>query len=99
VIRMILPHGESLSSGFQTTHRNPFRIAANTPVLHKAFDQLVGAGRWVSRKSLGSFPIRFPSPADPGDTGWHIDVSFGSDNPFLGCSKPTSVGGFERGFL
>lgn len=27
--------------------------------------------------SLGSFPIRFPPPDDPGDTGWHIDMSFG----------------------
>jgi hypothetical protein len=61
--------------------QQPFRIAANTPVLHKAFDQLVGPGRWLARESLGSFPIRFPSPADPGDTGWHIDVSFGLDNP------------------
>jgi hypothetical protein len=61
--------------------QEPFRIAADTPVLHKAFDQFVGPGRWLSRKSLGSFPIRFPSQADPGDTGWHIDVSFGLDNP------------------
>lgn len=61
--------------------QEPFRIAANTPVLHKAFDQLVGPGRWLTRESLGSFPIRFPSQADPGDTGWHIDVSFGLDNP------------------
>src|ERR1700738_1867911 len=38
----------------------PFRIAANTPVLHRAFDQLVGPGRWLARKSLGSFP----SPVD-----------------------------------
>jgi hypothetical protein len=51
------------------------------PVLHKAFDQLVGPGRWLARESLGSFPIRFPSPADPGDTGWYIDVSFGLDKP------------------
>jgi hypothetical protein len=25
---------------------------------------------------LGTFPIRFPSPDDPGDAGWHIDSSF-----------------------
>jgi hypothetical protein len=63
-------------------HRQePFRIAANTPVLHQAFDQLVGQGRWIPRGSLGSCPIRFPSPHDPGDTGWHIDVSFGLENP------------------
>ncbi|MCY1082747.1 phytanoyl-CoA dioxygenase family protein [Archangium lansingense] len=54
----------------------PFRKAANTPLLHAAFDQLVGVGRWLPRMSLGSFPVRFPSPEDPGDTGWHVDASF-----------------------
>jgi hypothetical protein len=57
----------------------PFQQAANTPVLHAAFDQLVGAGRWVPRTGLGTFPIRFPSPRDPGDSGWHVDASFPSD--------------------
>jgi hypothetical protein len=59
----------------------PFREAANAPVLHRAFDQLVGAGRWLPRQTLGTFPVRFPSPEDPGDDGWHVDVSFGTDNP------------------
>lgn len=54
----------------------PFKQAANTPVLHAAFDQLVGRGRWHPRPNLGTFPVRFPNPADPRDTGWHIDVSF-----------------------
>lgn len=54
----------------------PFRAAANTPALTTAFDQLVGAGRWLPRGGLGTFPIRFPSPEDPGDAGWHVDVSF-----------------------
>jgi len=54
----------------------PFAEAANTPVLREAFDQLVGPGRWVPRAGLGTFPIRFPSPDDPGDAGWHIDSSF-----------------------
>lgn len=54
----------------------PFRKAANSPVLHAAYDQLVGRGRWRPRNDLGSFPVRFPSLEDPGDTGWHIDVSF-----------------------
>ena len=31
--------------------------------------------------NLGTFPVRFPSPDDPGDAGWHIDVSFGTENP------------------
>ena len=54
----------------------PFRKAVNSPVLHAAFDQLVGRGRWRPRIDLGTFPVRFPSDEDPGDTGWHIDVSF-----------------------
>ena len=57
----------------------PFREAANTPVLHAAFDQLVGAGRWLPQGGLGTFPVRFPSPDDPGDTGWHVDASFGHE--------------------
>lgn len=59
----------------------PFVSAANTPVLHRAFDQLVGRGRWRPSRALGTFPVRFPSAEDPGDAGWHIDVSFGTDNP------------------
>jgi hypothetical protein len=59
----------------------PFRLAANTPTLHAAFDQLVGAGRWEPPGTLGTFPVRFPSSEDPGDAGWHIDVSFGTANP------------------
>ena len=56
--------------------QEPFMKAANTPVLHTAFDQLVGKGRWRPRDSLGTFPVRFPHPDDPGDAGWHVDVSF-----------------------
>ncbi|WP_149539395.1 phytanoyl-CoA dioxygenase family protein [Siccirubricoccus phaeus] len=59
----------------------PFRAAANTPVLHAAFDQLVGPGRWRAPAGLGSFPIRFPSEEEPGDAGWHVDASFGTETP------------------
>lgn len=59
----------------------PFIRAANTSVLHRAFDQLVGSGRWLPCLSMGTFPIRFPSLQDPGDTGWHVDPSFAFDNP------------------
>ncbi|MFP3920890.1 MAG: phytanoyl-CoA dioxygenase family protein [Dichotomicrobium sp.] len=61
--------------------QTPFAEAANTPPLHEAFDRLVGTGRWQPRQNLGTFPVRFPSPNDPGDAGWHIDVSFGMDHP------------------
>ena len=59
----------------------PFVQAANTPALYAAFDALVGAGRWQPCMSMGTFPVRFPSPEDPGDTGWHIDASFGTEDP------------------
>ena len=60
--------------------QEPFRLAANTPVLHEAFNQLVGVGRWAPRSSLGTFPIRFPSDEDPGDAGWHTDAGFYADD-------------------
>lgn len=59
----------------------PFVEAANTTRLHAAFDQLVGRGRWRRPAAMGTFPIRFPSAVDPGDTGWHIDASFGTEAP------------------
>src|SRR5436190_17809243 len=63
--------------------QEPFRKAVNRPLLHAAFDQLVGKGRWRPRDGLGTFPVRFPHPDDPGDAGWHVDVSFPStdDDP------------------
>ena len=64
-------------------HDTPFREAANTAVLRAAFDQLVGPGRWLPCGALGTIPIRFPSDAEPGDDGWHIDVSFGDDPDFM----------------
>lgn len=65
--------------GFMTG--KPFVDAANTPLLHGAYDALVGEGRWLKPNGLGTFPVRFPSPNDPGDAGWHVDASFGTDNP------------------
>ncbi len=54
----------------------PFQRAANSARLLAAFDQLIGPGRWIPRDGLGTFPVRFPSKEDPGDTGWHVDASF-----------------------
>ena len=56
--------------------QEPFMKAQSTPVLHAVFDQLVGKGRWRRRSDLGGFAVRFPHPDDPGDAGWHVDVSF-----------------------
>lgn len=57
----------------------PFKVAFDSPLLFDAFDRLVGRGRWMARPHLGYFVVRFPHPADPGDTGWHIDSSFPPD--------------------
>lgn len=59
----------------------PFVEAANTPQLHRTYDQLAGAGRWIAPTGLGTFPIRFPIAEPLTDDGWHVDMSFGTDNP------------------
>ena len=61
----------------------PFVEAANTPRLRAAYDDLVGADRWVHPRGLGSFPIRFPCAEPPGDDGWHVDMSFGDSADFM----------------
>ncbi|GAB3999905.1 phytanoyl-CoA dioxygenase family protein [Spirosoma daeguense] len=61
--------------------QEPFLQAANTPILHQAFNQLVGSGRWIPPMSIGTFPIRFPSDKDPDDSGWHVDASFPGAEP------------------
>lgn len=56
-----------------------FIRAANTPVLHAAYDQLAGEGRWQPLTQVGTFPVRFPvskRPEETEDYGWHIDASF-----------------------
>ncbi len=58
----------------------PFLQAARTERLKAAFDQLAGKRGWRALRWFGSFPIRFPSSDDPGDTGWHVDASFRPDD-------------------
>lgn len=60
--------------------QEPFASAANTPALRQAYDRLAGEGRWLRPRALGTFPIRFPSPADSGDAGWHVDTSFAPES-------------------
>lgn len=57
-------------------HDAPFVSAANTPDLLAAYDQLVGPERWEPMLGLGTFPVRFPTDKDTGDTGWHVDACF-----------------------
>jgi hypothetical protein len=77
----------------------PFRAAANTTVLHEAFDQLVGPDNWIPRESLGSFPIRFPVNKPASDTGWHVDASFPGDDPADYLQWRINVMSHGRGLL
>ncbi|WIG98036.1 phytanoyl-CoA dioxygenase family protein [Myxococcus sp. SDU36] len=79
--------------------QEPFRHAANTPRLRGAFDQLVGPGRWLPRGSLGTFPVRFPSPDAPGDDGWHVDASFPGEDPSSFFSWRVNVASRGRALL
>jgi Phytanoyl-CoA dioxygenase (PhyH) len=57
---------------------HPDLVAAiNAPRLVGAIDDLLGPRAWQRRAGYGTFPVRFPSDIDPGDTGWHVDGSFG----------------------
>jgi hypothetical protein len=57
-------------------HDPPFISVANTPALQSAYNQLIGPDHWVPMRGLGTFPVRFPTDSDTGDTGWHVDASF-----------------------
>ncbi len=54
----------------------PFVEAARTATLFQAYDQLAGEGRWLMPGAMGTSPVRFPAREEPGDDGWHVDVSF-----------------------
>jgi Phytanoyl-CoA dioxygenase (PhyH) len=61
-----------------------FCRAANTRKLYGAFDQLVGAGRWVAHPHLaGKVVVRFPVDGDDIGDGWHIDTSFERDGTWF----------------
>lgn len=59
----------------------PFIDSMNTPKLHSAFDELVGVNKWIPCRSVGTFPVRFPSDKQSNDTGKHVDASFPGDDP------------------
>jgi len=61
--------------------QQPFIDSLNTPDLHSAFDQLIGEGKWIPCRSVGTFPVRFPSDKSPDDTGKHVDASFPGGDP------------------
>lgn len=59
----------------------PFVNSVNTPKLHSAFNQLIGQDKWIPCKSVGTFPVRFPSSEQPNDIGKHVDASFPGNEP------------------
>lgn len=61
--------------------QQPFIDSVNTPQLYDAFNQLIGNGKWLPCRSVGTFPVRFPSNKLPNDTGKHVDASFPGDDP------------------
>jgi hypothetical protein len=68
VVRIVCPDSEA------------FAAAGTQPALWEAFDQLIGEGRWWHRRGVGgTIPVRFPSQANPGDAGWHIESSYEQD--------------------
>lgn len=79
--------------------QRPFIEAANTDVLHGAFDQLVGKGKWIPCMSMGAFPVRFPSLVDSGDTGWHVDSGFAGADPNDYFAARINVKSKGRGLL
>ena len=65
LVRINCPEGE------------PFAAAGTSPRLHAAYDELIGAGRWVPRAGVGgTVPVRFPSEEHPEDIGYHLEGSF-----------------------
>lgn len=73
----------------------PFAVAGTAPRLWEAYDQLIGPDRWRHREGVGgTIPVRFPSEADPGDAGWHIESSYRVADGWW-----VNVGSRERGLL
>lgn len=64
-----------------TYSHGTFLKAASTATLHAAYDLLVGPDRWLPVLAMGTFPVRFPAAEPPADDGWHVDASFGHDEP------------------
>lgn len=79
--------------------QEPFVKAANTDMLHAAFDLLVGKDKWVPCMSMGAFPVRFPSEVDSGDTGWHVDAGFAGADPNDFFAARINVNSKGRGLL
>jgi hypothetical protein len=71
----------------------PFAAAGTSPRLHAAYDELIGAGRWVPRAGVGgTVPVRFPSEDYPGEVGFHIEGSYwGGEDGGRTCGRVTAA--------
>jgi hypothetical protein len=68
-----------------------FTAAGTTRLVGEACDQLLGPGRWFRHSGVGgTIPVRFPSPDDPGDAGWHIEASYSALSSSNGSSNSSS---------
>jgi len=61
--------------------QQPFIDSLNNKKLHLMFNQLIGENKWIPCRSVGTFPVRFPSVQQPNDTGRHVDASFSGNDP------------------
>jgi hypothetical protein len=61
--------------------QQPFIDSVNNQKLYSIFNCLAGAGKWHPCRSVGTFPVRFPSDKEPNDTGKHVDASFPGNDP------------------
>jgi Phytanoyl-CoA dioxygenase (PhyH) len=77
-----------------------FTAAGTRPALWEAYDQLIGEGRWLRRQGVGgTIPVRFPSPRDPGDAGWHIEASYSGPDGGLRVNRRSRARGLLSLFL
>ncbi|WP_215239219.1 phytanoyl-CoA dioxygenase family protein [Dyadobacter helix] len=61
--------------------QQPFIDSLNNKELHFIFNQLIGEDKWIPCRSVGTFPVRFPSVHQPNDIGKHVDASFPGNDP------------------
>jgi hypothetical protein len=87
VVRIVCPDDDD--------PRRAFAEAGTAAPLWEAYDQLIGPDKWWKRNGMGgTIPVRFPSTADPQDTGWHIETSYWS-----GSDWRSNVRSRDRGLL
>ena len=72
--------GQSRSCGLANTIRNRFVARRTCPCCAPPSTSLSARHVGSPRRSLGNFPVRFPSSEKTGDTGWHVDASFPGDH-------------------